>query len=743
MHASASLTRSSRYPELRCHLTPCAAGLPTRGAGSAPEQAENTPTRRVRRSAAPSGAVALGAAAMVAVLVLSGSPARGAGLLIADGGLGGVLEIQEHRVHVTLNNGVAVTEVTQVFRNAENRPVEALYTFPVPKGASVADFSMWINGQEMVGEVVEKARARRIYESYKPRRKDPGLLEQKDYKTFEMRIFPIGPGAEQKVRLRYYQELEVDDDYATYVYPLATTTTGARAATAGRLSLAVHARSLVPIASMESPSHPDAFVIVGHDATYFQASLETQRGDLGRDFVLAYRLARPRTGLDVIASKPSDEDGYLCATLTPGEELAAKRSGMNYVFLLDISGSMGEENKLGISRRGITGFTETLGADDRFEVIAFNVVPQVLFSGLREVTAERKAEAARFLAAQAAKGGTELRSALGAAYRLAEPNRTLNVVFLSDGLTEQGDRQALLEMIRQRPANSRVFCVGVGNDVNRALLEQMAEDSGGLASFISLSDNLQRQAEAFRRRLIHPAASELALSFEGGNLYDVEPARLPNLYHGTPLRLYARYRGAGPTTLTVRGSANGKDVVWTARVDLPAKDDANPEIERMWAWHRVQRLLKEADRAGSRESVIAEVVRLGEAYSIATEHTSFIVLENDGEYKRWAIERRSALRLQRDRQAREVLARQLETIRDKAVAKLGAERAAPTLSDLPPPDAAASASPQANASPVRASPDSPRWSWPKLGGGPVGPVGVAFAAVLVVAELVRRRKAHR
>jgi Ca-activated chloride channel family protein len=680
---------------------------------------------------------------MVAVLVWSGSTVRGAGLLIADGGLGGILEIQEHRVEVTLNNGIAVTEVTQVFRNIENRPVEALYTFPVPKGASVADFSMWINGQEMVGEVVEKARARQVYESYKPRRKDPGLLEQKDYKTFEMRIFPIGPGAEQKVRLRYYQELEVDDDVATYVYPLSTTTTGAPAATAGRFSLTVHARSLVPIASMESPSHGEAFVIVGHDDTYFQASLESRRGDLGRDFVLACHLTRPRTGLDVIASKPSNEDGYLCVTLTAGEELAAKRSGMDYVFILDVSGSMAEENKLGHSRRGITGFTETLGADDRFEVIAFNVVPQALFGGLREVTAERQAEAARFLAAQTAKGGTELRSALAAAYRLAEPNRTLNVVFLSDGLADQGDRQALLAMIRQRPAGSRVFCIGVGNDVNRALLEQMAEDSGGLASFVSLSDNLQRQAEAFRRKLIHPAASELTLSVEGGGVYDVEPAKLPNLYHGTPLRIYARYRGAGPTTIAVRGNVNGTDVAWTAKADLPAKDDANPEIERMWAWHRVQRLLKDADRAGSRESVVAEVVRLGEAYSIATEHTSFIVLENDGEYKRWAIERRSALRLQRDRQAREVLARQLETIRDKAVAKQSAERAAPTLSDLSSTDAEANAGSPAKANPAQASSDSPHWNWPNLGGGPVGPVGVAFAAVLVVAELLRRRKVHR
>ena len=100
--------------------------------------------------------------------------------------------------------------------------VEALYTFPVPKGASVSNFSMWIGGKEMIGEVVEKQRAREIYESYKQTRRDPGLLEQVDYKRFEMRIFPIAAGAEQRVKLTYYQELDSDHDWATYVYPLAT-----------------------------------------------------------------------------------------------------------------------------------------------------------------------------------------------------------------------------------------------------------------------------------------------------------------------------------------------------------------------------------------------------------------------------------------------------------------------------------------------------------------------------------------
>ena len=145
------------------------------------------------------------------------------GVLVADGGFGGELDIVSHTAQVTIHGGIAVTDVEQVFLNKEDRIVEALYLFPVPKGASVANFSMWIGGTEMVGEVLEKERARQIYESYKQTRRDPGLLEQVDFKTFEMRIFPIAANAEQRISISYYQELDFDHDQATYVYPLATT----------------------------------------------------------------------------------------------------------------------------------------------------------------------------------------------------------------------------------------------------------------------------------------------------------------------------------------------------------------------------------------------------------------------------------------------------------------------------------------------------------------------------------------
>jgi Ca-activated chloride channel family protein len=672
--------------------------------------------------------------------------ARAAGLLVSDSGFGGILEIKEHTVQVTINNGIAVTEVNQVFLNTENRQVEALYTFPVPADASVANFSMWINGAEMVGEVLERERAREIYESYRrqARPRDPGLLEQTDYRTFEMRIFPIGPGAEQRVQIVYYQELNHDNDWATFVYPLATATRPViDQRVTGRFALTMSVRSEVPIVEMDSPSHADLFIFTAHNESFYEASLEMPEGSLGRDIVLAYHLSRPHTGVDIITSRQDNEDGYFCMTITAGEELADLVTGMDYVFVLDMSGSMGADRKLETSGEAVGAFVQALGEEDRFELMAFNVQPVTLFGGLRAVSAESLARADQFLAAREAKGGTVLQPAITTAYRYADPNgdRPLNVVVLSDGLTKQSDRVELLRLIAARPQNCRVFCVGVGNDVNRPLLEQMAEEAGGLAALVSRGDNFDRQARAFRRKLTRPVATNLSVAFEGGQVHDLVPEQLPNLYHGAPVRLYGRYKGSGPARVAIRADVNGFGLDSVLEVLLPEEDLNNPEIERMWAWHRVQRLLKQADAVGSRANVVDEIIRLGEAHSIATEYTSFLVLDNNDEYKRWKIDRRNALRIEHDRKAQARLRAELDAMRMAAVEKLG-----PVVEAAP-----ASEKEQAAVErrvDVRTTQTAQRdtsgqgWDLPTFGGGAIDPVTGSLAAGLAALVVAARRKKH-
>jgi Ca-activated chloride channel homolog len=494
----------------------------------------------------------------------------------------------------------------------------------------------------------------------------------------------------------------------------------------GRLALTFRVKSEVPIVEMHSPSHPDSFAISRHTQHFHEASLEATGGELSRDLVIDYKLARPRTGLDLITSRPAGEDGYFLLTLTAGEELSELSQPMDYVFVLDISGSMSNDQKLALSTRSIGAFIDQLGEEDRFEIISFNRQPTMMFNGLRKADQDNKLQGLSFLRAQHARGGTVLSPAIHAAYRYGEADRRLNVVILSDGMTEVGERRELLGLMRQRPANARVFAVGVGNEVDRPLLQQMAHDAGGLAAFVSHGADFDRQAQAFRRKLTRPAAENVSIRITGVDAYDLVPGDdLPNLYHGSPIRVFGRYRGSGDARVTLGGTVLGQQIEKTVSMTFPLADGGNPEIERMWAQHRVQELLAQADRTGSRSAVIDQIVRLGEGYSIATEYTSFIVLENDAEYQRWKIDRRNSLRLARDRAKAQALDQQLADLRQRAAEALG-----------PPPqhgDVLASAQPAA--SPARPNPQpTSRGVDLNIGGGrgagALDPLTVAMAMTL-------------
>ncbi len=615
----------------------------------------------------------LGLTAMLGIGPWEGSrPVRASGLLIADGGFGGVLEIKEQDVSVVINNGIAVTEIQQVFLNTENRIVEALYTFPVPNGASVSNFSMVINGKEMTGEVVEKKRARQIYESYKSTRRDPGLLEQVDYKTFELRVFPIPAGAEQHIKITYYQQLDFDHNNATYVYPLATTTrTDINETTTGRFSLNMDIKSQIPITKVFSPSHDKDFVISEHNANYSRASLEVEGGDLSRDVVIAFDTQRARTGIDVIANKQTNEDGYFLLSMTAGQELEEYGAGMDYVFVVDISGSMANQGKLTLARNVVDAFVSELATEDRFELMAFNSLPHLLFQGLESADDDSKQAGRRFLAEQRAVGGTVMRPAIITAYKYKDADRPLNVVVLSDGMTEQREHAELMGLIGDAPESTRVFCIGIGNEVNRPLLKQLSERAGGLAAFVSLQDDFNRQSQAFRRKLMRPVATNVSISIDGTQAYDVMPGQLPDLFYGAPLRMIGRYKNGGKAQITVKAEVMGQPIEQSIEVELPASSDDNPEIERMWAYARVQQLMNEIREKGSSSATENEIVRLCEGYSIVSEYASFIVLENDAEYQRWSIERRNATRIQRDDRARQRLQVELERMREQSMASLG------------------------------------------------------------------------
>jgi Ca-activated chloride channel family protein len=129
------------------------------------------------------------------------------------------LEIRYHHVTVKIENQIALTHVDQVFRNPNKWAVEGTYIFPLPLDAAVANFTLWVDGKPVKGEVLSADQARMKYEEIVRSQRDPALLEYAGRGAVQAHIFPIPPGGERRIELEYSQALVAENGLLRYIYP--------------------------------------------------------------------------------------------------------------------------------------------------------------------------------------------------------------------------------------------------------------------------------------------------------------------------------------------------------------------------------------------------------------------------------------------------------------------------------------------------------------------------------------------
>src|SRR5262245_11668125 len=144
-----------------------------------------------------------------------------AGTLTPQGSPQAPIQIRDHRVEVVIDNGFARTEVTQTFFNPNTEDLEAIYSFPLPKSASLSEVTIWAGEQELNGEVVERDEAKRIYEEEREQGNDAGMAGKEGIQSFEFNVSRVPAGSETRIRFVYYQPLAIDAGIGRYVYPLA------------------------------------------------------------------------------------------------------------------------------------------------------------------------------------------------------------------------------------------------------------------------------------------------------------------------------------------------------------------------------------------------------------------------------------------------------------------------------------------------------------------------------------------
>ncbi|MBN1371164.1 MAG: VWA domain-containing protein [Anaerolineaceae bacterium] len=537
------------------------------------------------------------------------------------------LVIRYHHVTVDIVDQVATTRVDQVFYNPNDYAVEGTYIFPLPEGAVVDNFLLWIDGEPVQGKVLEAAEARKIYEEIVYSLQDPALLEYVGRGAVQASVFPIPPQGERRIELQYSQVLTAENGLVHYSYPLNTEKFSLQPLES--VSVTVNSSGKTPVRAVYSPSHP---IDVTRDGqTDFTASWEDKNVLPDSDFDLYYSLGETEA-LHLMTFRdptdPEEQDGFFLMLLAPRPEAPDRRIAKDVLLVLDRSGSM-EGEKFRQAQEALRFILNHLDPEDRFHLLTFSSGVESYASGLR--SAKEAPEALRWVDQLSASGSTDINRALLESAAVADPERPTYLIFLTDGLPTVGEvdsQRILANFAASARENLRVFPFGVGYDVDTYLLDTLSSENHGLSSYVRPEEALDEALSAFYERISTPVLTNLSIDFGEISTYDVYPNPLPDLFAGQQVLVVGRYRDSGSATITLRGEVNGEAQTLTFRDQAFAESGGLEALPRLWAARKIGYLLNQVRLQGPGPETIAQIVRLSVRYGIITEYTSYLVTED-------------------------------------------------------------------------------------------------------------------
>ncbi len=559
------------------------------------------------------------------------------------------LAIKSHRVNVRVEGNVATTRLSQVFLNSSSRRLEATYIFPVPRGAALTDFAMYINGKRQSGEVLEADRARQIYQDIVRRLRDPGLLEYLDSGLLRMRVFPIEPHSETKVEVTYTHALPFESGVYEYTFPLKT---GHRASKVLEdFTVAVEISGKQPIKNVYSPTHDVG--VTRKDDYHAIVGFEKSGAMLDTDFTLFYALSRADFGLNLLTHRREGQDGYFALMISPRVQMEqGKVMPKDVCFVIDVSGSMQQQNRIASARDAVKFCLKALNPGDRFALVTFSTGVEVFGDGLTDATPEAIEKAVAHVEKLEARGGTDLcGAALEALGMVSGGDRPCLTVLVTDGKPTVGvtDADEIVKKVEEaNRANVRIFTFGIAEQLNVVLLDRIAETTRGYSEYVAPGREIEAKISSFFRKVSHPVLSDLKLDFGTIKVTDLYPGQIPDLFRGSQIIAFGRFEGSGDMAVKLTGAVEGKERTFAYDASFPKENAANDFLEQLWARRKIAYLLDQIRLHGETKELEDEVVRLSKEYGIATPYTSYLVLEDEEAYRRHGIVRGEALRQLRE-----------------------------------------------------------------------------------------------
>ena len=555
------------------------------------------------------------------------------------------LPLKSTQVDVRIAGVIADVTVTQHYRNEGQRPIEARYVFPGSTAAAVYAMNVRLGERLLTAKIREKQQARIEYETAKREGKTTALLEQHRPNVFEMNVANILPGDEVAVELRYTELLTPHDALYGFVFPTVVgprynspqgaaagekwiATPYLKAGVASETAFSMKVTLDTPVAVKEIASSSHEIEVEGAGTGHATATLKTGAAANNRDFILNYRLAGDRIETGLMLFRGESESFFLAMVEPPKAVPAAQINPRDYIFVVDISGSM-HGYPLETSKLLLQNLIGNLRPSDTFNVMLFSGSNRMLSPASVPATRANIDRALATIKQMGGSGSTEIVPALkriAALPKTADVSRS--VIVVTDGyVTVEAE---VFQLIAKNLNQSNVFAFGIGSSVNRHLIEGIARAGQGEPFVVTKPEFAAAQAERLRKMIDSPVLTNVKLRFEGLDVYDVQPAHLPDVLGGRPVVVFGKWRGQAGTPASGKMVVEGRSAegAFTHEVSASGREDnASAALRHLWARHRIGALTdQEALEGGSAQK--EAITELGLKYSLLTQYTSFIAVDH-------------------------------------------------------------------------------------------------------------------
>jgi Ca-activated chloride channel family protein len=544
--------------------------------------------------------------------------------------------IVSSQVHVRIDENVATTTMEQSFQNLSGQNLEVRVMIPLPNGASVNSSSLSMNGSMIEGQLHNAQEAQNIYESIVVRRKDPSLLRFAGENMYEARIFPVAPNEEKKFKFSYTQLLTQDGG----LYDLRHILSGSQLYQSGveNFSLDVTIHSKNAIGPVYSPSHKVQVDRPDENTASIKLSGTNIASDHDFRLLFAPAPAANEVAMRLLTHRGMDgEDGYFMLVGRADSQLQnVKVIPKEIVLVLDISGSMQGE-KMDQARAAMKFCLNSLNEHDRFNFISFSTDVTVFANNLLPATKENIKKAVATIEQLEASGGTNIDGALRAAFAndFTDGAATSKmIVFMTDGLPTVGvtDPESILQTVQTSNKKNKIrfFNFGVGNDVNTHFMDILSNSNDGVTSYVAPREDIEVKVSDFYNKIRNPFMTDVTLDYgDEGKANSIYPRKIAALYRGSEFVLVGRFKGTGPSHITLSGNVGGEQKQIHLDVTWPSREVDNAFLPRVWAMRKVGHLMEDLRLHGSNPEIVNELVALAQRHGIVTPYTSQLVVEPD------------------------------------------------------------------------------------------------------------------